>query len=144
MTPQQTAPISTQTPDPRNVGSIPITRCPSQTTTPAGKPGKKIIFLDFAGVLMTLRTGDRGSRPREIEDWLAAHPEVTDYRILDDEDHLWTDIQRQKWLQCDPLNGLQAEEMNCLFEWAGLKAFSKACFEPQRAKIEPPSSDSTL
>lgn len=76
------------------------------------------------------RTGSSGSRPREIEEWLAAHPDVTDYRILDDEDHQWTDTQRQKWLQCDPLNGLQAQEMNCLFDWAGLKAFSKACFQP--------------
>jgi hypothetical protein len=36
----EAAQSSTQTPKPRNVGSIPITRSPSQTATSAGKPGK--------------------------------------------------------------------------------------------------------
>lgn len=40
MNPQETATIGTETPPARNVGSIPITRSPSQTATPAGKPGK--------------------------------------------------------------------------------------------------------
>lgn len=40
MNQQESAPISTQTPAARNVGSIPITRSPSQNATPAGKPGK--------------------------------------------------------------------------------------------------------
>lgn len=40
MNPQETAESSTKTPPARNVGSIPITRSPSQTATPAGKPGK--------------------------------------------------------------------------------------------------------
>lgn len=40
MNQQESAPISTETPAARNVGSIPITRSPSQDATPAGKPGK--------------------------------------------------------------------------------------------------------
>lgn len=36
----EAAQSSTQTPAARNVGSIPITRSPSQNATPAGKPGK--------------------------------------------------------------------------------------------------------
>ena len=40
MKPLKTASSSTETPPARNVGSIPITRSPSQNATPAGKPGK--------------------------------------------------------------------------------------------------------
>lgn len=40
MNQQEPATIGTETPPARNVGSIPITRSPSQNATPAGKPGK--------------------------------------------------------------------------------------------------------
>ncbi len=73
-------------------------------------------------------TGDRGSRTLEIADWIAAHPGVTDYRILDDEDHQWTDEQRRHWLTCHPYDGMMAEEMHALAEWAGLKALKSSAW----------------
>lgn len=83
------------------------------------------------------KTGDRGNRPVEIADWLAAHPEVTDYHILDDEDHGWTDAQRRKWLACDPYDGMMAQEMHALAEWAGLKALKSEGWPEKREKLQP-------
>lgn len=69
------------------------------------------------------RTNPKGyARPKEIADWLAAHPEVTDYRILDDEDHGWTAEQRGKFLACHPMDGMLGTEMEELAKWAGLRA----------------------
>lgn len=89
------------------------------------------------------KTGDRGNRSLEIADWLAVHPEVTDYRILDDEDHQWTDAQRQRWLSCHPSDGMMAEEMHALAEWAGLKALKSSAWPEKREKLEP-AEDSKL
>lgn len=81
------------------------------------------------------KTGDRGNRSLEIADWLAAHPEVTDYRILDDEDHKWTNAQRQHWLACHPYDGMMAEEMHALAEWAGLKALKSNAWPAKPEKL---------
>lgn len=62
----------------------------------------------------------QGSRSREISDWLARHPEVTDYRIADDDDFEWTDEQRAKWLECSPYDGMPAMTMKELAEWVGV------------------------
>lgn len=59
-------------------------------------------------------------RPKAIADWLAAHPEVTDYRILDDDHFLWTAEQAKRWLRCCAYNGLQWLEMEELMKWAGV------------------------
>jgi hypothetical protein len=61
------------------------------------------------------------NRPLVIAEWLEAHPEVFDYRILDDDPFDWTPDQRRRWLQCDPLNGFQWEEMAELLKWAGVQ-----------------------
>ena len=68
------------------------------------------------------RTDPKGyCRPKEISNWLAAHPEVTDYVIIDDEDHGWTDEQRVKFLPCDPMEGMLSIEMEILAKWGGLR-----------------------
>lgn len=66
------------------------------------------------------RTGSFENRPREISEWLARHPEVTDYRIIDDDDHHWTAEQMPLWIQCHPYDGMLFNEMRALAEWAGL------------------------
>lgn len=51
-------------------------------------------------------TGDRRTlRGEEIQDWLAKHPEVTDYAILDDDSDM-TEEQFCKFHHCDPWFGL--------------------------------------
>jgi len=61
------------------------------------------------------------SRPKEIEDWLERHPEVTDYRIVDDDAWEWFPGQEEHWVQCDPANGLQSSEMHDLIAWMDLQ-----------------------
>lgn len=68
------------------------------------------------------RTDPKGfNRSKEVSDWLSAHPEVCDYRILDDEDHGWTPEQNAKFLACHPMEGMQSPEMEALAKWAGLR-----------------------
>lgn len=68
------------------------------------------------------RTDPKGfSRPKEIADWLAAHPDVEDYRIIDDEDHGWTADQRARFLPCRPMEGMLSPEMEALAKWEGLR-----------------------
>lgn len=59
-------------------------------------------------------------RAHEITDWLSRHPEVTDYRIIDDDDYMWPPDQRQRWLQCSSDDGMLFNEMRELAIWAGL------------------------
>jgi hypothetical protein len=70
------------------------------------------------------RTGDCGygqeSRALEIADWLKRHPEVTDYRIADDDQFAWTSEQDARWLKCHPYDGMPAMAMKELAEWAGV------------------------
>lgn len=73
------------------------------------------------------RTISTECRPAEIHEWLTRHPEVTDYRIIDDDDHHWDcsglpsiPDQRPHWLPCCSENGMQFHEMHALAEWAGL------------------------
>lgn len=67
------------------------------------------------------RTTDQGeSRPKEISDWMADHPEVTDYRIADDDDFQWAPEQDAKWLKCSPYDGMPAMVMKDFAEWAGV------------------------
>lgn len=73
------------------------------------------------------RTADNGAenRSKEIAEWLAAHPEVTDYRIADDDDFKWTDEQRAKWLECSPYDGMPAMAMKEFAEWVGVVRTSR-------------------
>lgn len=63
-----------------------------------------------------------GPRGAEIAAWLAKHPEVTDYRILDD-DHDMLDSQTKKCIFTDPEDGMTSDNIKKLLNWAGaLKA----------------------
>ena len=61
------------------------------------------------------------SRPYEIAEWLSRHPEVKDYRILDDDSWNWTQEQAPHSLKCCPEDGASARVMKDLLEWAGAK-----------------------
>lgn len=61
------------------------------------------------------------SRAVEIKEWLARHPEVEDFRILDDDTWMWTDKQKERFLKCDAEDGASARVMMALLEWAGAK-----------------------
>ncbi len=68
------------------------------------------------------RTGEintSNSRSLEVEAWLKSHPEVSDYRILDDDDFQWTPEQRARWYECSPYDGMSAMDMKDLSEWGG-------------------------
>jgi hypothetical protein len=78
-------------------------------------------------LLTDWRTGVRedkqfiNSRPSQIAEWLSRHPEVTDYRILDDEHWNWTEDQRPKWARCHPHHGLMSRGLIRLLEWSGVR-----------------------
>jgi hypothetical protein len=59
-------------------------------------------------------------RPTEIDKWLAEHPEVIDYRILDDDNWNWKPKQATKWLPCDSQDGIGSQSLLQLMQWAGL------------------------
>ncbi len=67
----------------------------------------------------------RDARPYEIQEWLARHPEVTDYAILDDDHFNWTPEQEGKWYKCNGHNGLMAGEMIHLLDWSGISLRAK-------------------
>lgn len=60
-------------------------------------------------------------RRMEIEDWTNRHPEVEDYRILDDDTWAWTPHQNERFLKCCPEDGASARVLIALLEWAGAK-----------------------
>lgn len=61
------------------------------------------------------------TRGLEISAWLLAHPTITDFRILDDEEHDFkTDPEfYDKLLLCDTNNGADYYVMARLVDWAG-------------------------
>lgn len=65
------------------------------------------------------------TRPFEINAWTKKHPEVKDYRILDDEKWNWTPDQCGRVIKCHEFNGLDALGMKELSDWVGLKPFYK-------------------
>lgn len=67
------------------------------------------------------RTGETGHRPREIQAWLSAHPEVADYLILDDDDFGWEGEQSNRWIECSAYDGMSAIGMKLLEEWSGIE-----------------------
>lgn len=62
-------------------------------------------------------------RSIEIADWLSRHPEVEDYRIIDDDHFNWTPEQDAKWIICEPHDGLGGREAVNLYDWAGVEDF---------------------
>ena len=61
--------------------------------------------IDFIGVTRNLV-----NRTREIDDWLAAHPEVTHYAILDDIPQ-FSNAQRQRFVRTAYAHGLQYKDL---------------------------------
>lgn len=61
------------------------------------------------------------TRGLEIWDWLLAHPTVTDFRILDDEEHEFKTYQEfsDRLLLCDTNNGADYGVLMKLIEWTG-------------------------
>lgn len=62
------------------------------------------------------------TRGAEIRAWLKAHPETTDYRILDDEAHDFNEDPElsSRLLLCDPNNGADFNVLLELFQFCGL------------------------
>jgi len=55
-------------------------------------------------------SGDsKGTRPAEIDDWIARNG-CDDYLILDDDGFDWTDHQRERWIKTQQLNGFSTED----------------------------------
>jgi hypothetical protein len=77
-----------------------------------------------------------GSRSREVADWLTRHPEVADYRILDDDHFQWTPEQTARWIECSAYDGMPAMAMKDLAEWAGLARTKKPLEIANRANLE--------
>lgn len=96
----------------------------SSTHREFGKPHCRKILNFFPRlhvwpfVLEDWKTKDGGNRPAEITEWLSRHPEVTDWRIVDDDAFPWTEEQDQKWIRCPSLEGISSEELIKLCEWA--------------------------
>jgi FMN phosphatase YigB (HAD superfamily) len=61
---------------------------------------------------------DGHQRGDEIAEWLSRHPEVGDYRILDDDNDMLED-QLKKCIFTDALDGMTHENIKKLLNWAG-------------------------
>lgn len=59
-----------------------------------------------------------GSRPTEIAEWLSRHPEVTAYRILDDDPWKWHSDQVPNVIPCHHLDGIDTNGIRSLLEFA--------------------------
>jgi hypothetical protein len=59
-----------------------------------------------------------GVRGEEIQAWLDAHPDIKDYKILDD-DCILLDDQEKHWIQTDPDGGMTSDNIKKLLNWAG-------------------------
>jgi hypothetical protein len=57
-------------------------------------------------------------RGDEINDWLARHPEVESYRILDDDADFHPD-QEKRLIRTDPTDGMLFQNILDLLRWAG-------------------------
>lgn len=62
--------------------------------------------------------GVASDRPFQIAEWLGRHPEVTNYRILDDEDWHWTGDQKVRFVKCHAEDGMGGRDMHRLLSWA--------------------------
>ncbi len=63
-----------------------------------------------------------GPRGAEIGEWLSRHPEVTDFKILDDDSDM-LDSQRTHFIKTDALEGMTSDNIKKLLNWSGaLKA----------------------
>lgn len=92
------------------------------------KEGNLLEFLheDWRTIQVPWGTdGSRDTRPREITEWLSRHPEVTDYRIIDDDSFAWTPEQDAKWIRCHPGDGLPSEGMIELLDWLKIEPRKK-------------------
>jgi hypothetical protein len=76
-----------------------------------------LLHADWRTTLQT-SGGLASDRPWQIAEWLSRHPEVTSYRIVDDEDWHWTGDQRIRFVKCDPMDGMPGKAMHALLSWA--------------------------
>ncbi len=60
----------------------------------------------------------KAKRGGEIQQWLDAHPDVTDYRILDDDSDM-LDSQMLNFIKTDGLDGIPSLKMIDLMYWSG-------------------------
>lgn len=70
------------------------------------------VYEEQGGAIAQART--RGS---EIAEWLSRHPEVKDYRIIDDDTDMLPN-QFDKFIKCDGWDGLGGREMKQLIDWS--------------------------
>ena len=57
------------------------------------------------------------ARGGEINEWLNRHPEVKDYRILDDDSDILPK-QLDRFIKCDGWDGLGGRDMKTLIDWS--------------------------
>jgi hydroxymethylpyrimidine pyrophosphatase-like HAD family hydrolase len=60
-----------------------------------------------------------GRRGEEIKQWLNRHPEVTDYRIVDDDNDMLHE-QHAKCIFTDAEDGMTSENIKKLLNWSGV------------------------
>lgn len=72
----------------------------------------------------------RQDRPFQISEWLSRHPEVKDFRILDDDPWDWYADQKPHVLRCHPTQGASHKVLRSLLDWAGLELRYKTATEP--------------
>lgn len=80
------------------------------------------------------------SRSVEIAEYLARHPEIDDYLIIDDEPHNWTPEQHNRWVQCDGLEGMTVPCMKIIKDWAGVTKVQNGVLPALDGPITPDSS----
>lgn len=56
-------------------------------------------------------TDEYNGRSQQIERWVKAHPEVTHYAILDDNDYSWTEEQYARFVQTNEHLGLTESDL---------------------------------
>ena len=57
------------------------------------------------------------ARGWQIAEWVKAHPDIIDYRILDDDSDMLPH-QFDRFVKCDGWDGLGGREMKTLMDWA--------------------------
>jgi hypothetical protein len=65
------------------------------------------------GETMLIKAFSRGG---EIQEWLDRHPEVDEYKIIDDDPSI-LEKQQKNWIQCDSVDGFSGKDMRRLINW---------------------------
>lgn len=70
--------------------------------------------INDEGITWIDKTDELNGRSQQIARWLEAHPEVTQYAILDDQDYKWNFDQREFFVQTNGHYGLTDAELKQL------------------------------